>query len=165
MFSVTFEYDESIGKWDVLANGAVDATEAVHGFNAVVITASEARPGMHNTAELQPDGRYKINVGVEQLNWVNASSLRLPTTGVLDSSQEIMKIVHLPNGRWHIETEDGRHSESFDYTSVGYWINGAYLFVAYTCYYGEEKLIFAVNPTIQPHESVDRSLALESYDY
>lgn len=69
-----------------------------------------------------------------------------------------LKIVHLPNGRWHIETHDGRHSESFGYDSIGYWIHGPYLFVGQTMYYGAEKLIMAMQSKIVEHESVDRTI-------
>lgn len=63
-FTISCEYDPDCGKWEVLVSNAADATEAVQGFNAVVITLRDAEPGMHHRAELQPDGRYKINVGI-----------------------------------------------------------------------------------------------------
>ena len=64
VFTVAFEYDESCAGWEVMVSNAANAVEAVQGFNAVVITTRDATPGMHNRAEVQPDGRYKIFVGV-----------------------------------------------------------------------------------------------------
>ncbi len=63
MFSVTFQYDETERKWDAYVTGAANAKEACEGFNAVLLTASQATPGC-NIATLQADGRYLISVGL-----------------------------------------------------------------------------------------------------
>lgn len=65
MFEICFQYDEVLGKWEVIAKGATTPLEAVQGFNAVLLTASEATPSIEtNKAELLTDGSYKIHVGV-----------------------------------------------------------------------------------------------------
>lgn len=62
---VIFEYDEPASKWEVFVEGVVDDIEARQAFNAVIITASRATPRVDaNRAAVQPDGRYKISVGV-----------------------------------------------------------------------------------------------------
>ena len=66
MFEIAFQYDEPTTKWEVIARGASSGTEALQGFNAVVMTAMEATPKVAcNKAE--PTGNpneYKISVGV-----------------------------------------------------------------------------------------------------
>ncbi len=64
-FTVTFEYDERLRKWEVYVSGAQSELDALQGFNAVVLTARGAVPKVdHNKVELQSDGRYKVSVGV-----------------------------------------------------------------------------------------------------
>lgn len=71
----------------------------------------------------------------------------------------MIKIVHLPHGKWCIERADGQaRSESFDYSSVGYWIHGPYLFVGQTEYYGVETVLMAMNPATIDHDSIDRTV-------
>jgi hypothetical protein len=65
MFEVCFQYDEPSRKWEVVVKGATSSTEALQGFNAVVITASQATPKVAcNRAELQADGTYKVSIGI-----------------------------------------------------------------------------------------------------
>ena len=65
MFEVRFCYCETSRKWEVFVFGATSGLEAQQGFNAVVVTASEATPRVECTkAEIQPDGSYKISVGL-----------------------------------------------------------------------------------------------------
>lgn len=64
MFTVSFQYDEAIGKWEIIASGAENAIEALQGFNAVIHIACQAYPvASRNRAVLLPDGTYKISVG------------------------------------------------------------------------------------------------------
>jgi hypothetical protein len=64
-FTVSFVYCETTRKWDVFIYGAASELEARQGFNAVVLTANQAIPNINcNQASLQPDGSYKINVGI-----------------------------------------------------------------------------------------------------
>ena len=64
MFSITFEYDEQLRKWEVYASGAMDQVEALQGLCAVLLTARKAVPHAEcNQAELQPDGRWKFSIG------------------------------------------------------------------------------------------------------
>lgn len=64
-FKVIFVYDNEEAKWDVFIEGATSALEALQGFNAVLITAHDAIPRVEcNKATLEPDGTYKISVGV-----------------------------------------------------------------------------------------------------
>jgi hypothetical protein len=68
-FTVSFVYCEHTRKWDVFVHGATTELEARQGFNAVLITASQATPELaYNRAELQPDGSYKISVGKLPVN-------------------------------------------------------------------------------------------------
>jgi hypothetical protein len=65
MFEVKFQYDETTQLWEVMVSGATSATEALQGFNAVLMTASQATPRLDcNRAELQPNGEYKIHIGI-----------------------------------------------------------------------------------------------------
>lgn len=67
MFKIEFRYDETFQKWDVFAIGAASEVEAKQGFNAVVLTARDATPSLEmNRADLQPDGSYKISVGMRR---------------------------------------------------------------------------------------------------
>jgi len=71
----------------------------------------------------------------------------------------MLKLIHLPLNRWCLERADGTaRSETFDYTSVGYWIHGPYLFVGYTAYYGSECVLMAMNPISIGFESVDSTI-------
>ncbi len=64
MLTVTFEYDETLGKWEVMVSGAKTELEALQGFNAVIYTCRDATPDIRfNKAILQSDKRYKISVG------------------------------------------------------------------------------------------------------
>jgi hypothetical protein len=65
---VIFEYCELSARWEVFVEGVVDGVEARQAFNAVLISSQEATPSVAaNRAEQQPDGRWKIIVGVFHL--------------------------------------------------------------------------------------------------
>jgi hypothetical protein len=64
-FQVRFVYDESSRKWDTFVEGASTELEALQGFNAVLLTTRIATPSIEtNRADLQPDGSYRISVGI-----------------------------------------------------------------------------------------------------
>lgn len=60
---VEFEYDETVRLWEVYVYGVTSAKEAIHAFNAVLITAAEARPGMHHIAEANGES-FKLKIGL-----------------------------------------------------------------------------------------------------
>lgn len=65
MFEICFQYDEPTQKWEVIAKGATSATEALQGFNAVIITSHDVTPKVAcNRAELIAENTYKISIGL-----------------------------------------------------------------------------------------------------
>lgn len=67
---VTFFYNESSRKWEVIVTGVLDSLEALQAFNAVILTSQKAIPQINaNKAEFIGVDEfhnkvYKIFVGV-----------------------------------------------------------------------------------------------------
>ena len=62
--SVSFIYDDTLGKWEVVVAGVLSELEARQAFNAVIITVQMATPTLEaNKAEQFGDEFYKISIG------------------------------------------------------------------------------------------------------
>ncbi len=57
MFKITFEYCEQSRKWEVFADGATSALEALQGFNAVLITMADVTPKVDSNRGRANSGR------------------------------------------------------------------------------------------------------------
>lgn len=64
MCKVTFIYDESTHKWDVIVSGVESPLEALQAFNAVLLTSRQAIPSIdcNKATQLTADS-YKISIG------------------------------------------------------------------------------------------------------
>ena len=63
--TITFVYDDTVGKWEVFAMNVSGEIEAVQAFNAVVLTCRQATPTLEaNKAEHIVGEQYKISVGI-----------------------------------------------------------------------------------------------------
>jgi len=64
-FRVILEYDRAKQGWDIMVTGADNPTDALNGFISAALSARQIIPHPDaNKADLMPDGKYKISIGV-----------------------------------------------------------------------------------------------------
>lgn len=61
MVKVTFSYDENCRKWEATISGVEDETEAKQAFNAVLITARQAKVTMEHKTVQKSAEEYLIS--------------------------------------------------------------------------------------------------------